>query len=325
MVLINGLLALVLLAAALVAVVLLSLSRKTKEGKAIPVAHSERLTALPEFARRLRRIRLLLAAAFAAVALAAGSALLGVARPVEFGTQENSKRARDVMLCLDASGSMYQDNVKILEEYEKLVDGFEGERIGLTLFDSSAVQPFPLTDDYDLVRETLREVRLGFASYGTRGMDFLTGTYDGGGSSLIGDGLAACVDGFDAKDKKRSRSIVFATDNNLAGTPIFSVPEATGLATEEGVRVYVLAAGMSTFDTDQREEELTGAADATGGKYYNLTDVRTAEIVDDIQATQATLVRASPTSYMTDLSALPLGLTLVAVLAAYLVLWRSRL
>ena len=61
------------------------------------------------------------------------------------------------MLCLDVSGSMSEVDVEVLSVFEELLDGFEGERIGLTIFNSSPVQIFPLTDDYEFIRGHLRE------------------------------------------------------------------------------------------------------------------------------------------------------------------------
>lgn len=320
----NAVVALVLLGLAACAVVFASRPRGGEKGL-LPVAHAERLTALPEFARSVRRARRRVVAGAAALALAGAAALVGVARPVETLTQDAPRHTRDVILCLDASGSMSGVNAEILAEYDTLVEGFDGERIGLTVFNSSALQVFPLTDDYELARRSLSDVRLGFASYGSEGKDVLAGTFDGAGSSLIGDGLAACVSGFDERDRERSRSIVFATDNFVAGTPLFTLPEATALARDEGIRVYVLAPMVSNEAVDQRTAELLDAAEETGGTLYSLDDVDAGEIVTDIQSTQASLVRGETTTRQVDRSAVPLTLTTLAVLAAYFVLWRLRL
>lgn len=60
------------------------------------------------------------------------------------------------MLCLDVSGSMAEVDMEILDTFLELTDDFKGERIGLTIFNASPVQVFPLTDDYEFVKEHLK-------------------------------------------------------------------------------------------------------------------------------------------------------------------------
>ena len=83
-----------------------------------------------------------------------------------------------------------------------------------------------------------------------------------GGSSLIGDGLASCVFRFDRLDEERARSIVFATDNALAGEPLVTLSDAAQLAAERGIRVYAVAPAY--YITDDDAAELEAAADIDG-------------------------------------------------------------
>ena len=113
---------------------------------------------------------------------------------------------------------------------------------------------------------------------------FLDGTWNGRGSSLIGDGLASCVKSFPATDgtaqdgqrrrtgHRRSRSVVLATDNFLSGDPIFTLDQAGALAQERDVRVYALNPGDFDYGTaaGQPGALLRAAAEATGGAYYPL-------------------------------------------------------
>ena len=63
-------------------------------------------------------------------------------------------------------------------------------------------------------------------------------------SSLAGDGLAACVLGFDHTDSERSRLILYATDNEVMGSQIYTLPQAMKFAADHDVVVTVVYPGM---------------------------------------------------------------------------------
>ena len=224
------------------------LYRRRRPQRTRPIAHGGRLTDLPEYQEALRRhrTRLALAVVLGAVFLAATAT--AAARPIQRTTEQPEIRNRDIVLCLDVSGSMTSTDAAIAAVFEDLAKEFDGERIGMVIFDSSSVQLFPLTDDYQFAAEQLTQAK-GALDSGTG--SFFDGTWNGEGSSLIGDGLASCIQSFpdtDAGDtqrgdNQRSRSVVLATDNFLSGEPIFTLDEASALATRKNVKVYALNPG----------------------------------------------------------------------------------
>ena len=73
---------------------------------------------------------------------------------------------------------MSSADAAVVEVFARLAEGFDGERLGLTVSDSSAVQVFPLTDDYDFVQEQLQVAKEAFdGAAGSAG--FLDGTWNG--------------------------------------------------------------------------------------------------------------------------------------------------
>lgn len=300
-----------------------------------PVAHSHRLTELPEYQAAVRRhCRWLTVAAVAGGVLMA-AAVVAAARPAERSAVSPEQRNRDIILCLDASGSMSSADAAVVEVFARLAQGFDGERLGLTVFDSSAVQVFPLTDDYDFVQEQLAEAREAFdGAPGSAG--FLDGTWNGAGSSLIGDGLASCVQGFPAADDgapagdgtvERSRSVILATDNFVSGDPIFTLEEAAVLAKEKDVRVYALNPGDFDYgtDRDQPGTQLRAAAEGTDGAYYPLDSPETVQdIIRKVQSTEATAFKAAPQAAVADRAEIPLGIALVSGLVLAGASWRLR-
>ena len=303
-----------------------------------PVANADRLTSLPEYQAAVRRYRRWLGVAALAAVTLLTSAAIAAARPVDLATIRPEQHNRDIVLCLDASGSMSGADAAVVDVFSKLAADFDGERIGLTIFDSSAVQVFPLTDDYSYVQEQLKMATDAFnGEPGTSG--FLDGTWNGRGSSLIGDGLASCVESFPAKDgtprdgtaaqdgAPRSRSVVLATDNFLSGDPIFTLEQAGALAQERDVRVYALNPGDFDYGTasGQPGALLRAAAEATGGAYYPLDSPdAVAGIVRDVQATEAAGIQGAPRAVVTDRPDVPLTAALLSGLVLAGATWRLR-
>ncbi|WP_280559915.1 vWA domain-containing protein [Brevibacterium casei] len=316
-------LALALLVLAALAVVVFRRPRRTVSS--LPVAHSARMTSLPGFRRAMRRKMTLTAAFLGVIALTGLGALAGVARPAWIETVNPEKKLRDVMLCLDVSGSMLGYDADLLAAYQELVERFDGERIGMTVFNATAVSAFPLTDDYDMVQNYLEDAEQGFRTWGSEGTDYSWSTSPPniGGSSLIGDGLVSCIDNFDRKDEDRSRSIVFATDNMLAGEPLFELNEAADIAVEANVRIYSLSP-PSILATTQTQE-LRSVSDRTGGKQFDMGSATTIDrIVSEIQSQEAQNTPGRSYTIVHDMPAAPLLIAAFGLIGVFVLAWRVR-
>ena len=175
--------------------------------------------------------------------LALALAIVLVARPSQVDAGDERASSRDIVLCLDVSGSTLPYDREVIDTYLELVKHFEGERIGLSIFNSTSRTVFPLTDDYELVTK-----QLSSASKALKGVEsqddidkmsdaeyqdianWLEGTQNRkDATSLIGDGVVSCaamLPGFaygEANhanaDRQRAASIVLATDNVVSGKP----------------------------------------------------------------------------------------------------------
>ncbi|WP_251444083.1 MULTISPECIES: VWA domain-containing protein [unclassified Microbacterium] len=288
-----------------------------------PIARAERIRALPAFRRAVRRRQAALAGIVALGMLAVVLAGVVAARPVAQKTIQPVSTNRDIMLCLDVSGSMTDVDKEIVSIFDKLADGFKGERIGLTIFNSSAVQVFPLTDDYAFIRERLRSLMKGF-DYSTAVPEQWVGTMNGVGASLIGDGLASCVMRFDHADQQRARSIILATDNELNGSPIVTLPEAADYAASKKIRVYTINP-VDGID-QQGSQGLADAAAVTGGKAYALRETTTVgDIIAQVQKQEASQLKGQATVIWTDVPQLWIAALIVLALGFVVLLWRVRL
>lgn len=320
-------LGLIILAATLL-VVVLSWLLAGREGAERPLlaAHTRRLTDLAVYRNALARSRWRLAALVTVLGLTLVPTAWAASRPADGDVVDPEKRNRDIMLCLDVSGSMAVTDQEILTSFAGIVGGFQGERIGLVLFDSQAVTAFPLTDDYDLVKTQLEEYAKGFATFGGGdGLDPRAGTWSPSatGTSLIPDGLASCLLGFDRRsDTERPRAVILGTDNMEAGTGVYTSDEAFEQAKKLGVRVYAIDPNNAGSDHDR----LVAATEDTGGTTYGLGwDETVSSITSEIDKIEAArLADTKPQLLRTDTPRWPVLLLVLGLLAYVPLAWRWR-
>lgn len=287
------------------------------------LSRSERVRSLPGYQHAVRRRRALLGAlaGIGALALAFGGVV--AARPMATHLIQPENANRDIVLCLDVSGSMSEVVTEVIEVFEKMLPDLKGERIGLTIFNSSPVQAFPLTDDYDFIERELARMKKSF-DYSDSYPEHWAGTLSGAGASLIGDGLTSCVMGFDHEGEERSRTVILATDNELQGAPTVTLDQAAAYAKKQKVRVYAInpADGVS----EKESEGLSKAMVETGGRSYALREsVTVPDIIAKVQQQEATLLKGSQQLVETDSPDLWIGIFAVLGLTWILVAWRIRL
>lgn len=224
----------------------------------------------------------------AAVCLVAASLVAAtlMMRPSEVSSDDERSATRDIVLCLDVSGSTLPYDRQVIETYQELVQHFKGERIGLSIFNSTSRTVFPLTDDYDLVASQLKhadELLGGVQSQDNidkmsdkqyqEVSDWLAGTQNRKNqTSLIGDGLVSCaamLPGFtyakSAKDADRDASIVLATDNVVSGKPTYTLAEALKLTSQAGITVDGLYSGPTQSEGDEATTQMKSLIEEHGG------------------------------------------------------------
>ncbi|ROR72694.1 vWA domain-containing protein [Bogoriella caseilytica] len=301
------------------------------------VANSAYLTELPEYRRRMGLLRggLTVAGVCLVVVVVAASVL--ASRPVDRDLRNEELASRDIVLCLDVSGSMIEFGSQTAEALIDIVDHFEGERIALSIWNNASRLVFPLTDDYDMVQEEL--------AYAAEALDFdptsfiydpddyerlihyLAGTVnyailDG---SLIGDGLANCIFEFDVADQERSRSVIFLTDNVAMGESTFALEEVYELASERDITIHGLYAAADEYATEATRAEFERLTLEHGGLFVEaLNPASVAPVVEAIEEEQTVALEGNPTVVETDQPQrwfpwLPLGLA-----GFLLVVWRLR-
>jgi len=204
--------------------------------------------------------------------------VLAAARPQWLGEPVSLPLSgRDLMLAVDVSGSMQQEDYRLggrpanrLDVVKAVAGRFierrQGDRLGLILFGSRAYLQTPLTYDRDTVRAMLDESVIGLA----------------GRETAIGDAIALAVKRLEQQPKD-NRVLLLLTDGaNTAGN--IAPAAATRLAAQAKVRVYTIGIGggavgvRSPFGmllqqgSDLDPATLKAIARETGGRYFQATD-----------------------------------------------------
>lgn len=303
-----------------------------------------------ELASRLfRQWRILsrLAAVMLAIALMLTIAL--TARPGTVDESEEKASSRDIVLCLDVSGSTLPYDREVIDTYRRLVDNFKGERIGLSIFNSTSRTVFPLTDDYDLVSKQLDKAsdilkgvesqddidKMKESDYQALS-DWLEGTQNRKEStSLIGDGVVSCaamLPGFaygnaDATntDRQRAASIVLATDNVVSGKPTYTLTEALDLTSQAKISVDGLFSGPKQSESDQTTKDFKSAIETRHGVFLTQSDgASVSSLVKEIESRRSHESQARNKAAITDAPGW-WTLALAIVLVVWLALtWRLR-
>ncbi len=302
-----------------------SKERVTK--KAVMIAHSKKIRNLPEYekARTHYRILLILLAVFFVVSLSAIT--LAASRPVSIIPVDPEYETRDIMLCIDVSGSTNSTREELLDYLSEVVDGLKGQRIGITVFASKAALLSPLTNDYVVLKDIIEELRSSFYySSGNR-----VSYYDKavGYTSNIGGGVVNCVRNFDQLQVEgRSQFAIIATDNQHNEGNI-TTEKAANYAKQYNVTLYGIDTAHKNTASNLSTDSVMfkNAVVSTGGSYYSMASsgLSVSDVVDEIFKQEAAK-HASERKYLQLDS--PGIVTIVAAISAILfliIVWRIKL
>ena len=255
-----------------------------------------------------------------AVALLAWCALvLAAARPQWVGDPVSIPvRGRDLVLALDLSGSMREQDMKSRTGFEARLDVVKrvagdfvsrraGDRIGLILFGSRAYLQAPFTLDLDTVSEMISETVLGLA----------------GEQTAIGDAIGLAVKRLRARPMEE-RVLVLLTDGADTASRVEPL-SAARFAAAEGITIHAVGVGADDeaaarwFGVQRRrarsaldESTLRAIADMTGGRYFRARNTAELEeiyrLIDELEPVAGDDEVFRPTR---DLFHWPLGLSVV--------------
>lgn len=209
--------------------------------------------------------------------IALGFIIIALARPQSLlSGEEIYSEGIDIALVLDLSGSMLAEDFSPnrLEAAKTITDNFiqarKTDRIGLVVFSRDAFTQCPLTVDYAVLRNLLKEIKNGMLEDGT----------------AIGNAITNGVNRL--KDSKSQSKVMILLTDGINNAGEVDPLTASDIAKKFGVRIYTIGVGtygeaqipvqtprglryqMQKVEID--ENILTQIADETGGKYFRATD-----------------------------------------------------
>ncbi|MGD1043822.1 MAG: VWA domain-containing protein [Bacteroidota bacterium] len=205
--------------------------------------------------------------------------IIALARPQSVSDKQNiSTEGIDIVLELDLSGSMLAEdfNPNRIEAAKQVasefIDGRTNDRIGLVVFSAESFTQCPLTTDYPVLKNLLRDVKNGMIADGT----------------AIGLAIANGVNRL--KDSKAKSKVMILLTDGVNNRGEIDPITAARIAATYGIRIYTVGVGAQgeapypvqtpfgirrqLIPVDLDEKGLTQVADMTGGKYYRATDNR---------------------------------------------------
>ncbi len=199
--------------------------------------------------------------------------LTALAKPVWLGEPiEIKKPARDLMVAVDLSGSMAEQDfasqgaepLSRLRGAKQVLSDFadqrQGDRLGLMVFGDAPYLQLPFSDDHDLFVQLLEQSHVRMA----------------GPKTMLGDAIGYAYRHFledaekqSSSDSDRSRVLILVSDGNDSGSRIPPI-EATELAASAGIKIYPILLGQQDAVGEQAidEEQLHNIAQISGGRFF---------------------------------------------------------
>jgi Ca-activated chloride channel homolog len=244
--------------------------------------------------------------------------VIALARPQWVGEPiKHETAARDLILAVDISGSMDQNDFRTLDGRTlKRLDGVKrvltdfigrrhGDRVGLILFGSKAYVQVPFTQDLATAQQLLDQTQVGMA----------------GPQTVIGDAIGLAVKTFEIS-KAPQKVMILLTDGNDTASRV--PPEhAADIARQKGLVVYTIGVGDPNASGDDRVDlaVLETVARTTGGQFFRAEDeVQLEKIYADIDKLAAATVQSQSWRPKLPLFHWPLGAAVILTLAAWLAL-----
>jgi len=226
--------------------------------------------------------------------------VLALAKPFVYDAHSTQhKKGRDLILALDASGSMAQSGFNAKDRFKSkfdtniaLASNFIKERfddnMGVVIFGTFAYTASPLTYDLEALNYLLQMTNVGIA----------------GESTAIGDAMIQSLRTLSYGDAKNKAIILLTDGYHNAGTT--SPKDAVAKAKKLGVKIYTIGIGKkSDYDVALLER----IAKETGGKSYAATSSEDlTKVYENINSMEPSALRSENYLNQKLLILFPLGL-----------------
>ena len=272
----------------------------------------------PGFRERLRHLP------FALRMLGIAALAIALARPQTTASSQNIyAEGIDIAMLLDISTSMlaedFQPNrVEAAKEVaQHFIDGRQNDRIGLVIFAGQSFTQCPMTLDYRVLKNLLRQVKPGMVEDGT----------------AIGMAIAQGVNRL--KDSKAKSKVMILLTDGMNNRGEVDPLTAAQIAKTFTIRIYTIGVGTvgeapypvqtpfgiryQNIPVDVDEKTLAQIADMTDGRYFRATNNKALkQIYDEIDKLEKTRVEVKAYRSYTELFYPWAALGLLSLLAEFL-------
>ena len=240
--------------------------------------------------------------------------VFALAKPFVYDeSSDQHKKGRDLILAIDASGSMAQSGFHVKErmktKYEittELSKDFISKRfddnMGVVVFGTFAYTASPLTYDLESLSYLLEMTNVGLA----------------GESTALGDAIMQSIRTLSFGEAKNKAIILLTDGYHNAGQ--HSPKEAVKKAKELGIKIYTIGIGKkSDYDVSLLET----IAKQSGAKNYAASSAKAlSNIYEEINALEPSAIRSE--NYLNQRLLILYPLALVFILLLLWVLWSKR-
>ncbi|MDH5581252.1 MAG: VWA domain-containing protein [Bdellovibrionales bacterium] len=193
------------------------------------------------------------------------------------GFSKSSIEVNDIFFVVDVSRSMLANDFEPnrLEAAKRKIEEFvmlrPKDRIGIIIFSEKAFTLLPLSTDLKLIRQIIKEIRVGFLGSGTN----------------IGDALGLAV-GRGSQTLAKNKVVILLTDG-VSNVGTMTPLQAAEMAKEANMKVYTIGVGG-------REDAQIPTGSAISGYYQNIPggsiDFKTLEEISNITGAKAYLAES---------------------------------
>ena len=240
--------------------------------------------------------------------------VFALAEPYLYDTvSDHGKKGRDLILAIDASGSMAQSGYDVknsfknkydtnLEIAKAFIQKRHDDNMGAVVFGTFAYTASPLTYDLNGLSHLLEMTDVGVA----------------GESTAIGDALIQSIRTLSFGEAKNKAVILLTDGYHNAGKS--SPREAVKLAKEKKIKIYTIGIGKSN---DYDAALLQTIAQESGGKHYSATSANALKkVYEEIGSLEPSPIRSENFLDRKLLSGYPMGLAFLLLLGW--VVWQRR-
>jgi len=211
--------------------------------------------------------------------------IVSLASPISYSSiLPNDKSGRDIIFCIDSSGSMVEsgfdkDNIilskydVVIEIIDKFIDTRLSDNLGISIFGTFGFLASPITYDISTLKDLLSNTNANIA----------------GQNTAIGEGIMVSIEGFKVSEANNKVIILLSDGYHNSGS--ISPYNAVELAKKDNIKIYTIGIGANDgYDQDL----LQTISSQTNAKSFSAVDSKGLDkVFNELDKLEPSLIRSS--------------------------------